>query len=250
MAKKRARGGFLTLLLLGVGLSAAAGILLIDYSTRRLPGGAPDPNDPVRLPAESAQSTRRLPGGAPDPNDPGHIPAESAQSTRRLPGGAPDPSDPARLPAESAQSTHRLPGGAMDQADPARLPAEGAYGDLVNALDRSVFVLERFNRDLAAARDPKAMSDAMDRLAADWAAVRDAMTAAAARHPELSKLPEPPEALRPVMERVDHAGKGFLAAQIRLADYIRDHPEAVDVIMAAFERLTAVKENAAPPPAH
>jgi hypothetical protein len=173
-AKNGVRGGFLTLLLLGVGLSAAAGILLIDYST------------------------------------------------------------------------HRLPGGAMDQADPVRLPAEGAYGDLANALDRSALVLETFNRDLAAARDPKAMSDAMDRLAADWVAVRDTMTAAAARHPELSTLPEPPEALRPVMERVDRAGKGFLSAQIRLADYIRDHPEAVDVIMAAFERLTAAKESTAP----
>lgn len=170
-----ARGSLWTLLLLGVGLAAVAGLLVLDQSTRCLPGGAPDPSDEGRL------------------------------------------------------------------------PAEGAYGDLVKALDRSAAVLEAFNRDLAAARDPRAMSDAMDRLASDWAKVRDEVSAAAARHPELAKLPESPEPLRPVMDRVDKAGKGFLAAQIRLADYIRDHPEAVDLIMAAFDRLTAVQESAAPP---
>lgn len=107
---------------------------------------------------------------------------------------------------------------------PAVVTPSGNYSDIVAVLDRMTGMMDRFQRSVQGASSARDVARAMNLLADGMESMKGDIQAVARRHPELGKLKEPPNEIKPAFFRLMKAAGAMQSPDMakKLQQYAQD----------------------------
>ncbi|MBP7868147.1 MAG: hypothetical protein KA419_19630 [Acidobacteria bacterium] len=161
-----------------------------------------------------------------------------------LPGANPAPGQPGPTGSTSTGGT-TVPDWSQPGAGstPATVTPSGNYSDIVEVLDRMSGMMERFSRSIQNATSARDVARAMNLLADQMESMKGDIQSVARRHPELGKLKDPPDEIKPAFFRLMKSAGAMQGPEMakKLQNYAQD-PEVQQAAMRMVKAGQAFQE--------
>jgi hypothetical protein len=117
----------------------------------------------------------------------------------------------------------------------------GKYSDVIKVMDKYVASIEKFATSLDGAKSADDVAAALDSLTAVTKELAPDMKALETKYPELKDQQQnPPEALKPIMDKVMAAGTKMMGAMSKVMQYAQD-PKVMEAQKKYAEAMALTK---------
>ena len=116
----------------------------------------------------------------------------------------------------------------------------GKYSDVIKVMDKYVASIEKFAASLDGAKNADDVASALDSLTAVTKELAPEMKAFETKYPEFKDQQNPPEALKPIMDKVMAASTKMMGAMSKVMQYAQD-PKVMEAQKKYSEAMALTK---------